>query len=158
ALGGVLLAFALARSPLLAPALGACATAAGSVRLQAGVLLVGGSALLGGQLYRFEHPDTDDLEERVSRVSEVVDPTDLTEAALTDAGRTIALCVARKPSGQPLDEAEADVVEEKNLSRRVIQTGPAELICNCHGWVFTAGRHWLRHTVVERILQDNGYY
>jgi hypothetical protein len=28
---------------------------------------------------------------------------------------------------------------------------------NCHGWVFTGGRYWVRGVTVEGILADNGY-
>src|SRR5262249_3395836 len=44
-----------------------------------------------------------------------------------------------------------------NLDFNVIRTAPADGNYNCHGWVFTAGRYWVRGVFVERILKDNGY-
>src|SRR5262245_35058150 len=50
-------------------------------------------------------------------------------------------------------EAGADAVafDHLPLSRRVIQTGPPGLACNCHGWVFAAGLAWVQCSSVERI-------
>jgi hypothetical protein len=156
-LAGVLGAFALARSVLLSAALRLAAAAAGHVRFQAALLLVGGSALLGGQLYQVEPGDNDDLTRKMSDAA----PVALTERATparTDAGRPISLCVAHKEFGRVPDESsDATLIEERQLGRRVIQTAPASLDCNCHGWVFAGGRHWVRGAQVERILEDNGY-
>jgi hypothetical protein len=43
------------------------------------------------------------------------------------------------------------------MDRCVIQTGPVDQGYNCHGWVFTGGRFWVRGTAVPDILRDNGY-
>jgi hypothetical protein len=39
-----------------------------------------------------------------------------------------------------------------------IRREPASDQTNCHGWVFTQGRHLLFGTEVEQILRDNGYW
>src|SRR5262249_26831322 len=41
--------------------------------------------------------------------------------------------------------------------RKRIQTAPADPAYNCHGWVFTGGRCWVRGGAVESILADNAY-
>ena len=38
-----------------------------------------------------------------------------------------------------------------------IRREPSSEQTNCHGWVFTQGRHLLFGTEVEQILHDNGY-
>src|SRR5205807_1160464 len=34
---------------------------------------------------------------------------------------------------------------------------PPDATSNCHGWVFTGGRYWVKGGAVEDILRDNGY-
>jgi hypothetical protein len=38
----------------------------------------------------------------------------------------------------------------------IIQAAPSH-DCNCHGWVFAGGKHFLRGSAVELILRDNDY-
>ncbi|MCS7047093.1 MAG: hypothetical protein NZO58_12115, partial [Gemmataceae bacterium] len=52
---------------------------------------------------------------------------------------------------------EAGFLQRRQLSGRLIRLGPAPPECNCHGWVFTAGRYSLSGNDVETILRGNGY-
>jgi hypothetical protein len=77
--------------------------------------------------------------------------------AATDAGQTVPLFV---PTTESLDRPVIDELSflgRQDLLPRVIRTGPAGRDCNCHGWVFTGGRYWLRGQHVEPVLHDNGY-
>lgn len=81
-------------------------------------------------------------------------------AAWTDAGRPVSLF---RPSSQEAGEMarrpEADslMLAAPELHEKVLRVGPADVQYNCHGWVFTGGRAWLRGDQVPAILQDNGY-
>lgn len=71
----------------------------------------------------------------------------------TDAGRPLPVHECSEPP-PPADLAR--VVAGLPLANR-IRTGDASAACNCHGWVFTGGRCWVKAPAVELILADNGY-
>jgi len=54
-------------------------------------------------------------------------------------------------------DAERRALTGMGFSERLIRTGPATEVTNCHGWVFTAGEYWLAPDDVELILTDNNY-
>jgi hypothetical protein len=143
------------RPALLAAAL-RLAAAAGHARFQAALLFLGGFALLGGLLLPCVF-GTGALARLVARSEIQVHLTDVPAGALTDAGHAIPLGTARLASEADATRGDSQLIEKYRLAGQVIQTGPAGLECNCHGWVFTAGRYWVHGTDVERILKDNGY-
>jgi hypothetical protein len=91
-----------------------------------------------------------------------LDPERLQESssvhAFTDQGRPVPLYrmqeAASEEGSQPLDDASI----ARQRVAQLIRTAPPELVYNCHGWVFAAGRHWLRGRDVDNILEDNGYH
>jgi hypothetical protein len=93
-------------------------------------------------------------------VSSSASPIDLVPAecqALTDAGRVIQLFA--NPSTQLNSPSALDA--ENKIGRRyaaqLLQVSPPDPTCDCHGWVFAGGRHWVMSSAIDDILGDNGY-
>jgi len=102
---------------------------------------------------------------RINRVPALsallVDPGPMTRmdasfpCAVTDLGTKVGLFqydVVDSPV--VLDEL---LVDGEYLSQKVIRVAGPDAACNCHGWVFTAGRFGVATEDVETILADNGY-
>jgi hypothetical protein len=87
-----------------------------------------------------------------------IDGVELSESAYTDRGRSIRLL-----GYPPSDEMDHEMLKrnEKWYAQlhefALIRVGPADRICNCHGWVFTNGRYNLHSEDVDMILTDNRY-
>jgi hypothetical protein len=74
---------------------------------------------------------------------------------VTDLGREITL-FQYDASKSP--ETLGDIlVEQEELSQKVIRVAGPDAACNCHGWVFTSGRYGVASEDVDKILADNGY-
>jgi len=85
-------------------------------------------------------------------------PIRRTNTVHTDTGRPIPLGEPDRPRGSAeLDPIETRVLESFGLAGRVSREHPASDASNCHGWVFAAGRYWVRPKYVGDILHDNGY-
>jgi hypothetical protein len=158
-LAGVWLGFSLCRTPVLEKGALLLAGALRHPRAQAAALLGCAAALLCWQSYRLDGDvaaDTIDLESELGHslgASGLV-PHD-EEAAQTDAGRAVALFRPRAGWASPI--AEEDYLRKLGLSRKLIQTDATDPTYNCHGWIFAAGRCWVRGETIEQILKDNGY-
>jgi hypothetical protein len=161
AVAGAWAALAALRQPLVGRALQGLAGTCRHRQAQALLLLVLGPALI---FWRVEEAD---------RASPPFDPASLstgdkvldleyidTRWAATDTGRPLRLAAAR-PGQEVTDEvtqaAEVEYFKAHSFAHHVIRTGPAGDGTNCHGWVFTGGRHWISGKEVETILADNGY-
>jgi hypothetical protein len=134
---------------------------AGSALVQALVLLVGGVALTASQLYSFDQALAADMHltdvslDLAARAALESAPS---RVARTDTGHPVPLHLTSGiASEENTLDAEREQVRGFKLEMKLIQTGPADPTCNCHGWVFAAGRYWVRGAFVERILRDNGY-
>lgn len=82
-------------------------------------------------------------------------PVSTGSTASTDRDRTIPLY-----SHEPTDESNLIRIEKRNAvlySLSLIRTAEMESNHNCHGWIFTGGRYWVRNEHVDSILSDNGY-
>jgi hypothetical protein len=127
--------------------------------LQSGAVLLVCAALLGWQLYRIDQAVENDMRQTDALLADSYEQPDLTPCpsyhAQTDRGTAVPLFTASLEQ-QPA-EREAQCLEQMHLDRKVIQTGSPDPAYNCHGWVFTGGRCWVRGTAVESILADNGY-
>jgi len=78
--------------------------------------------------------------------------------AFTDTSRQIGLSQC-DDDDFPVAQSQAD--EEllgRNHPLTLIRTAPPDPASNCHGWVFTGGRYWVRDADVDQILADNGYH
>jgi hypothetical protein len=76
-------------------------------------------------------------------------------SASTDRDRVIPLYLH-----ESADESNLIRVEKRNAALyalSLIRTEAMEPHHNCHGWIFTGGRYWIRNEYVDSILADNGY-
>jgi len=82
-----------------------------------------------------------------------------TAQAVTDAGRPVPLF--NSPEGEAAQETlayESNMMRNRGLLEHLLRTAPPDPGYNCHGWVFAAGKFWLKGEEVQRILDDNGYH
>ena len=78
--------------------------------------------------------------------------------AMTDEGTNIPLyhvAIDESVFGTYASKSEEKYAEFGNA---LIRRKAADMMANCHGWVFTAGRFLLKGNDVDRILCDNRYY
>lgn len=133
---------------------------AGRPVVQGAILTLLGGALVGYAGYRLDRGLENDLCETDFLLSYVTDPVDESNPARlarTDAGTIIPLFETSPGAVWPTQAEEDHFLRDLRLQTRLIQTGPPELKYNCHGWVFTGGRYWVRSPRVATILEDNGY-
>jgi hypothetical protein len=128
----------------------------------ASMLCAAGLALTAYGLFRIDADLKSNMNESAQMMADASAAVELgpsaAPAARTDQSRRIPLWV---PSAGSLDDlqtfSEADFVRRLRLETHLIQTGPMDGDYNCHGWVFTGGKFWVRGGHVDTILQDNGY-
>lgn len=72
----------------------------------------------------------------------------------TDRGTTIDLYTSH------VDHVTDDIswLHEHDYDFRLMRLEGPDDTCNCHGYVFTGGKHWVLGRDVPAILRDNGYY
>jgi hypothetical protein len=162
ALAAVALAMPLASSRLTARLGSVLAALASRYRLQALVLVVGGAALAGSQLWQMERDLERDMDRTEADLKSADDAVHLHPTAVrqahTDAGGAVPLFLPRPDYAGEVDPRfERRYLRAQRLGLKLIQTGPADPRYNCHGWIFAAGRYWMRSDVVERVLADNRY-
>jgi len=133
--------------------------ALGQHHVQAVVLiLLGFATLLGWD--RWQDSRVNDLSDtEIEAAGDKPPPMKpLDTPALTDRGNPVLLRVLIDPNQADFSaEAEKKFITNTGLLLRTIRTAPPSMESNCHGWVFTAGRHWILGEDVQRILDDNGY-
>jgi hypothetical protein len=161
ALAGVCALLGLVRQPLTARLVRSLLAAAQSRPVHATALLLLGPALIGWRLHEMDRA-VEVLNEKDLAVSRGDGEVELeqvaVQVAVTDRGQTLRLWAASAQMADAESEAaEASYLQRSGMGQRLIRTGDAHLECNCHGWVFTGGRHWVRGEQVDLILRDNGY-
>jgi hypothetical protein len=128
--------------------------------LQSGAVLLVCAALLGWQLYRLDQAVENDLRQSDALLCDF-ERLDLVPSpsyhAQTDRGTAVPLFTAAPEQEPVATEKEDKYLQNLRLDRKLIQTGSADPTYNCHGWVFTGGRCWVRGGAVDSILADNGY-
>jgi hypothetical protein len=92
----------------------------------------------------------------LSSVEGALEPVE-TQWAVTDAGRSIRLFTVSQDRFTLPTDVDTTFMMRRHFEQTVIQTDEANTRYNCHGWVFTGGRFWVRGSFVETILKDNGY-
>ena len=77
----------------------------------------------------------------------------------TDRGRPVAAQTDRNLEASRLNRLaqQEKMFDRQGLHDQVIAVPDEERNCNCHGFVFAAGRCWVDGTDVPHILADNGY-
>jgi hypothetical protein len=156
--GVLMLGLAVLRSPLPGQLLQLSARPMG----QAGLLTLIGVGLMGYGFYRIEADLSDHLAESDQLFQSLTREVDFNPSpslmVQTDRGTTVELWTPTSDSIEDLQSfSEQEYLRRMHLEASLIQTGPADGDYNCHGWVFTGGRSWIRGQSVEAILQDNGY-
>ncbi|MFO0880452.1 MAG: hypothetical protein U0840_24165 [Gemmataceae bacterium] len=131
-------------------------------RVQSLILLVGGLGLLGWQVVAINRTLQHELNDTDRHMEALLGMPNLAQdrehVLLTDAGTELPLWNATDISNEESDaELAMEYLRYRQFEARVIQTGKADSSYNCHGWVFTGGRAWVKGNSVDRILQDNGY-
>jgi hypothetical protein len=155
------LALETIRSPAAARALLGAVGLIARPRCQAALLLLAGPALALWLAYHLEEsanaasPDAAFVTEAVSLPMEEVPGV----YAVTDAGQPVRVyrltdealaCPARA-------DGEAAALQMPHVRERFIRTAPYDPRYNCHGWVLTGGRYWVKCQDMAAILQENGY-
>jgi hypothetical protein len=118
-------------------------------------------ALLGYAIHQLDQALEGDLLTSDYELAQMTDPIDQNSPpallATTDAGHAVPLFSASPSAAIASQELESRYLSDLHLNVKLIQTAPSDLKYNCHGWVFTDGRFWVRSSMVETILKDNAY-
>jgi hypothetical protein len=134
---------------------------AGRPVVQGAGMVVLSAALLGYAIHRIDQGLENELTGTDFALAQMADPLDEGSAAAftatTDGGRSIPLFMASASAVPAGPDAETRFLRDLKLEKKLIQTAPADLRYNCHGWVFTGGQFWLRSAMVEAVLADNSY-
>ena len=128
--------------------------------LRSGLLLLLGPALIVWQTHNDSLPTTFNPEDLFGPMPPEVTLSEEPAAwALTDAGARVPLYTATPAAGEAAIDAarEALYLQHRDLMLSVIRTGDLGLKTNCHGWVFSGGRYWVKGSDVDRILKENSY-
>jgi len=162
ALAVVMLGLALLRSSLPAQLGRHLLRLAAQPRVQAVVLFLAGIGLIAAQAYQLGQQVDQDLASAEQQLSAFTAPPALDPVpqrpAFTDAGRQVALWRAHaKGDDEGVTEQEMAFLRNLGLEQYVIRTSGADLQHNCHGWIFTGGRYWIKGSSVPDILRDNHY-
>jgi hypothetical protein len=158
-LGLVALALALFRTG--APrAVGAfLAERLGRPAVQSLGLVLLGVAVLSWQSWALTRSLDADLDDSDLHLSMMVPPS-LEEYAVltshTDEGAPVPLWQLA-PGDESDGAQELAYLRRADYHVKLIQTDGPDPRYNCHGWVFTGGRAWVRGGSVEQILKDNNY-
>jgi hypothetical protein len=81
---------------------------------------------------------------------------DTTFAAYTDQNSRIPVYV-NLIDHAPDADAETMLLKRFKLVGLVTRTAAPDARCNCHGWIFTGGRFWVKGKDVDQVLHDNRY-
>jgi hypothetical protein len=81
---------------------------------------------------------------------------DTTVAAYTDQNSRIPVYV-NLIDHAPDADAETMLLKRFKLVGLVTQTAAPDARYNCHGWIFTRGRFWVKGLDVKQVLHDNRY-
>lgn len=124
---------------------------AGLLALALGLSVYGAAAVVDGAPVAV---DDDELYPQVYKVD-----FDRTYSVLvfTDRGREIPLAESLDAVPDLLAQAGQRLLAHAGLTQRVIPVADPDARSNCHGWVFTGGRYWVRAKHIDLILADNGY-
>jgi hypothetical protein len=161
-LGLVMLGLAVLRSPVPAWLGRHLLRLASQPRLQAVALFLAGVGLIIAQAYQLDQQVEQELATTDQLLVAFTTPPALDPVAerpaFTDTGRQVELWRTRaKDDPEGIIEQELAFLRNLGLEQYVIRTSGVELQYNCHGWVFTGGRYWVKGSSVPDILRDNNY-
>jgi hypothetical protein len=132
-----------------------------STRLHGALLLIAGFTLLGWQAHAIDRSLNADLEEsdkHLAALGAVPPLEELTDRkAWTDVGTFIPLLSVVPGTPEESPAVETGFLSRHGYEMKLIQTSKIDPTYNCHGWVFTGGKAWIRGAFVEQILRENRY-
>jgi hypothetical protein len=152
---------ALLRWPGWRPAAAGTANLLSRPWLQGGLLVLLAPVLIVWQASQLNVPD--DLSDLTAAQDARLLDLRLTDEpvgwAVSDAGRRLPLyTVDPEYHDQAASvQEETDYLSRHDLLMTAIRLAGPSLDTNCHGWVFSGGRAWVRGAEVDDILNDNGY-
>ena len=112
----------------------------------------------GWSYHRVQVRSTENLfSSLVDAIPGAVEP-DFASKAITDEGTIVPLYHLTVEKGTFADYASNSAEKFSEFGNALIRRKEADMMANCHGWVFTAGRFLLKGNDVDRILCDNHYY
>lgn len=127
--------------------------------------LLGVAVILCGAM-RFEGRDEERLDQSLAELETLESLDSLNPGyfkpaeseVLTDRGTKVRCLDSLDPrSAEDHQRIENAFFRERWSRDDVIRQSPGDDRCNCYGWVFTGGRHWIPDAYLETILQENGY-
>jgi hypothetical protein len=130
--------------------------------LPALLLLVGSPLLAVHWAHQLEGEAAGDSGQEIFERLALADPPKLTEAppglAFTDLGSPVLLHqgLPRAPQ-EVMEQLERNHAEALRFGLRAIRTAEPDPAYNCHGWVFTGGKYWVKGREVDPILSQNHY-
>lgn len=123
-----------------------------------GLMLLGG-AVLGWQSWMLTRNLESELDETDRQLAMMAAPSLESYAVFTsrtDEGTPVPLWQLT-PGDESDGEQELTYLRRSHYDVKLIQTDGPDPRYNCHGWVFTGGRAWVRGGSVEQILEENNY-
>jgi hypothetical protein len=124
-------------------------------------LCLAGAALVGWQAYQIQR-EIEPQDFPPDPLAEINQPVDIVAARdiylLTDTGSRVPVYRPFNPDDNgPAWDWEGAWLCKHGLDRHVIATDGPTVVYNCHGWVFTGGRCWVRNKTVKMLVAENGY-
>ena len=122
------------------------------------MLILVAAIMSGWSYYRVNVRSTEHIFSGVADAIPGAIESDFQSQAMTDEGTDVPLYHLAVERSQ--FDIYASQSEEKfsNFGNALIRRKEADMMANCHGWVFTAGRFLLKGNDVDRILCDNHYF
>lgn len=133
-----------------------------SVRARWAAVAVAGVGLMGYEATRFDQVQDAAISADLDQLLDAVEHCEGAPVSglvyLTDRGtRLVPMTAATPRTAVQLAQKERATLNSLPSHDRLIHRGPPSDSVNCHGWVFTGGRHGLTGRDVVTILADNGY-
>jgi hypothetical protein len=130
----------------------------GARRLHACLLLAAGPLVAGVLIVRSDEPeDVMDFAQNDPFGQQALESLHVApDHAYTDRKSPIVLLSSALEERRPALTNHMKRISQ-SLSLRVLRTDLPDATCNCHGWIFTGGRFWVRSEQVNQILHDNDY-
>lgn len=126
--------------------------------IQAAAILAFGAGILAWQVWALKHELEQELSEADRHMAALVMP-DLKPleqyVSLTDQGAVIPLW--QMVDGMSDEEEAERYLRQSKYEMKLIQTDGPDPRYNCHGWVFTGGKAWIRGSNVDQILREHEY-
>ena len=127
-----------------------------------GLVSTAGLLLVLGSLVAYDREDERTLNDSMQDLTDMATCPPLKVSARvyakTDRGSKVVLQEPLDPkSGDELNDIEQRMLKSTPVQNQLIRHQSASDNTNCHGWVFTGGRYWVRSVEVESILAENEY-